>query len=129
MPKLTVDPELLRDPGYRGALHILTSRTFRRNDPRLWPHVHVAPDDPPDVRHSIRFDRILDHHTWSSTEDLMLRAAWSLFNQDCVVNLWNLVNRLDDYQTATLVHAIAHSASGAHRSQFGLLHQGEEARS
>jgi len=116
MKRLEVSPELLRDPGWRAALHIITSPTFRRNDARLWSHVDFE-------GRSLFFDKILDEGTWSSTEALMLRAAWSLFNQDCLVNLWGVVNWLSDDQAVTLLDAIACAAFRHYVPKRGLLHE------
>jgi hypothetical protein len=113
---INVDPDLLRDPGWRAALHIITSPTFRSNDARLWSHVDLG-------GRSIFFADIIKEGTWSSTEALMLRAAWSLFNQDCDINLWNLVNRISDDQAVTLLDAIACAAFSRYIPKPGLLHQ------
>ena len=117
---MKIDAELLRDPGYRAALHILTSPTFRRNDGRLWKHVHV---DRGDVGSEINFDKILAAGTWSSTEELMLRAAWSLFNQDHDVNLWTLVHRLSDDQARVLLDAFVCAAFSKLVPKAGILHE------
>lgn len=122
---MKISAELLRDPGYRAALHILTSRTFRRNDARLWKHVHV---DRGDFGSEINFDRILVE-PWSSTERLMLRAAWSLFNNDHDVNLWELVHRLSDEQARTVLDAIACAMFHTYIPKAGLLHESETPRS
>lgn len=111
-----VTPELLRDPGWRAALHIITSTTFRRNDGRLWAHVDLD-------RQSLYFDRVLANGTWSSTEALMLRAAWSLFNQNCAVNLYELAHRLDNDQLVTILQAFACAASPGYVPKVGLLHE------
>jgi hypothetical protein len=91
--------ELALDAGWRGAWAIITSSTFRQSDMRLWAHVDL-------VRHNLFFDRILEYTTWSSTERFMLEAAWSMFNQDCRVTLYDLLNRLDDDQLQTIIGAV-----------------------
>jgi hypothetical protein len=84
---------------WRAAWHIITCEYFRPTDRRLWSHV--------DLKHeSLHFDRILAEGTWSSTEELMLRAAWSLFDYECQVNLYRLMNCLDDIQARVLHQAM-----------------------
>ena len=66
---------LQRDAGWRGAWHIITSRTFSETDARLWGYVDLK-------FHNIDWEAILGGATWSGTEDVMLRAACSLYNGD-----------------------------------------------
>src|SRR5579859_4401442 len=123
MTKLTIPAELLRDSGWRAALFILTSSTFRPGDPSVWKHVDL-------VERSLWFDRMLEGRAWSSTEELMLRAAWALFNSDTSVNLYTLANRLDDGQFKTIIEAMLVFRSRDYIPIGGLLHQYQhEARS
>lgn len=72
---------------------------------------------------SLYFEKIIRGRAWSSTEHLMLRVAWSLFNSDTSVNLYELVNRLDDGQFKTLLDAMLVFRSRHHIPACGLLHQ------
>lgn len=113
---------LLKDSGWRAALHILTCPTFRRDEGRLWPHVDIE-------RGNLWFAKIVDEdRTWSSSEDLMLRAAWSLFNGDEKVSLYRLGDRLDDAQFQTLLNALAIFRSSLWTPKAGLLHENARTR-
>lgn len=115
--------ELISDPGWRAALHILTCPCFNPNDARIWAHVDFEHGD-------LWFNRIVgENRTWSSTEALMLEAAWSLFNgQDGLragdqrVSLYDLAARLDNRQMQTILDAILVFRSRSYIPKAGLFH-------
>src|SRR5690349_15864135 len=95
------------DGEYAAALHILMSPLFSR-DARVWSQVYLGESTHPkwDWR-GIFFEDMLAVGTFSSGEQLMLQAAWSLFNGDTDVNLSRLVNVLSDDNLRRVLRAIA----------------------
>lgn len=68
-------------------------------DSRVWRHVDLD-------REEICFKKILDDGTFSSGERTLLSVAASLFNRDHSVNLWEVLNRLDDSNAVLVLTAI-----------------------
>lgn len=64
------------------------------------------------VEKSLYIEKMLAARAWSDGEDLMLHAALSLFCYDEKVNLWDMVNRLDDTEFMVVVDAIRYSRLG-----------------
>jgi len=89
--------KLSRASDWRAALTILTS-TFAK-DGRVWQHVDLE-------RERIHFEEILADGTFSSGERMLLTVAASLFNQDHRINLWEVLNRVDDTNAALILTAI-----------------------
>jgi hypothetical protein len=89
--------KLKRAPDWRATLHILES-AFPM-DSRVWQYVDLG-------RKEISFREILDDGTFSSGERTLLSVAASLFNQDHSINLWVVLNRLDERNSALVISAI-----------------------
>ncbi len=90
---------LLGDAGWRGALHILSAPLFERKG--VWAFVDLKTC-------TFHYKRMLRRcRVFSSGEYLLLQVAASLFNEDAKVNLWDLVNRLDDTNLKLVLDAIA----------------------
>ena len=82
---------------WRAVLIILTSAFAE--DGRVWQYVDLD-------RADIAFRNILDDGTFSSGEKILLAVAASLFNRDQLINLWEVLNRLDERNTALVLRAI-----------------------
>ena len=89
--------KLKRAPDWRATLIILES-AFPM-DSRVWRYVDLG-------RKEISFREILDDGTFSSGERTLLSVAASLFNQDHSINLWVVLNRLDERNSALVITAI-----------------------
>ena len=88
---------LSRAADWRAALIILTS-AFAENS-RVWQHVNLD-------REEILFRKILNDGTFSSGERILLSVAASLFNREQSINLWEVLNRLDETNTDLVLTAI-----------------------
>jgi alpha-D-ribose 1-methylphosphonate 5-triphosphate synthase subunit PhnL len=88
---------LSRAPDWRATLIILESAFAK--DSRAWRYVDLG-------REEISFRRILDDGTFSSGERTLLSVAASLFNRDHSINLWDVLNCLDDTNSALVLNAI-----------------------
>jgi alpha-D-ribose 1-methylphosphonate 5-triphosphate synthase subunit PhnL len=88
---------LSRAPDWRATLIILESAFAK--DSRVWRYVDLG-------REEISFRGILDDGTFSSGERTLLSVAASLFNRDHSINLWDVLNRLDDTNSALVLNAI-----------------------
>jgi alpha-D-ribose 1-methylphosphonate 5-triphosphate synthase subunit PhnL len=88
---------LSRAPDWRATLLILETKFAK--DSRVWSHVDLE-------REEISFRGILDDGTFSSGERTLLSVAASLFNRDHSINLWDVLNRLDDTNSALVLSAI-----------------------
>jgi hypothetical protein len=95
--KREIPARLLSDPGWRAALHILTSPLFE-DAGGVWSHVYLE-------RRSIMFDAILAG-PWSGGELRMLRLAASLFNPDYKVALWSDLGAIDDDNALVALEAM-----------------------
>src|SRR5438552_3029511 len=89
--------KLSRASDWRAALIILTSAFAE--DGRVWQHVDLE-------REEIHFRKILDQGTFSSGEKILLTVGASLFNREQRINLWEVLNRLDETNTALVLKAI-----------------------
>ncbi|HYR91432.1 MAG TPA: hypothetical protein VE422_45680 [Terriglobia bacterium] len=89
--------KLSRAFDWRAVLIILTSAFAE--DGRVWPYVNLE-------RAEIAFPQNLDDGTFSSREKILLAVAASLFNRDQLINLWEVLNRLDERNTALVLRAI-----------------------
>ena len=89
--------KLSRASDWRAALIILTSAFA--NDGRVWQNVNLE-------REEIHFRKMFDDGTFSSGERTLLTVAASLFNQEQHVNLWTVLNRVDDTNAALILRAI-----------------------
>lgn len=99
MPKQTrtIPSELLRDPAWRAALHILTSPLFE-NAGGVWSRVDLK-------ERSIDFEEIVAG-PWSGGERRMLRIAASLFNPQFTVALWEDLGNLDHRNVQVALEAM-----------------------
>jgi len=88
---------LSRAPDWRATLLILESKFAK--DSRVWRHVDLE-------REEISFRRILDDGTFSSGERTLLSVAASLFSRDQSINLWDVLNRLDETNSSLVLNAI-----------------------
>ena len=88
---------LSRAADWRAALIILKSAFAE--DSRVWLHVSLS-------REEISFRKILDDGTFSSGERILLSVAASLFNREHSINLWEVLNRLDETNSALVLAAI-----------------------
>jgi len=88
---------LSRASDWRAALIILTSAFAQ--DSRVWQHVNLD-------REEIFFRTILEDGTFSAGERILLSVAASLFNREHNINLWEVLNRLDETNTALVLTAI-----------------------
>jgi hypothetical protein len=88
---------LRRAPDWRATFIILESAFAK--DSRVWRHVDLG-------REEISFRKILDDGTFSSGKRTLLTVAASLFNRDHRINLWEVLNRLDDTNSALVLTAI-----------------------
>ena len=82
---------------WRAALIILKSAFAE--DSRVWQHVNLN-------REEISFRKILDEGTFSSGERILLSVAASLFNREHSINLWEVLNRLDERNSVLVLAAI-----------------------
>jgi len=98
--------KLSRASDWRAALIILKSAF--EEDSRVWHHVNLN-------REEISFRKMLDDGTFSSGERILLSVAASLFNQEHRINLWEVLNRLDE-TNATLVLTAIRSFIGEHEA-------------
>jgi hypothetical protein len=89
--------KLKRAPDWRASLIILESAFA--TDSRVWRYVDLG-------RKEVSFPKILDDGTFSSGERTLLSVAASLFNQDHRINLWEVLNRLDERNSALVITAI-----------------------
>ena len=99
--------KLCRAADWRAALIILKSAFAE--DSRVWQHVNLN-------REEISFKRILDDGTFSSGERILLSVAASLFNQEHSINLWEVLNRLDETNAALVLTAFARSFASKSRN-------------
>ena len=88
---------LSRAADWRAALIILKSAFAE--DSRVWQHVNLN-------REEISFRKILDEGTFSSGERILLSVAASLFNREHSINLWEVLNRLDERNSVLVLAAI-----------------------
>jgi len=96
--KRKIPPALLGDPGWRAALHILTSPLFEESG-AVWSRVDLK-------SRSIDFADMLDG-PWSGGERRMLRLAASLFNPKFSVALWEDLGSLDHDNAQVVLDAMA----------------------
>ena len=89
--------KLSRASDWRAALIILKSAF--EEDSRVWHHVNLN-------REEISFRKMLDDGTFSSGERILLSVAASLFNREHSINLWEVLNRLDETNAALVLTAI-----------------------
>lgn len=98
MKPVKIPPELLGDAGWRGALHILGCPLLERKG--VWAFVDLD-------KRSFHYEQMLKVcGAFSSGEFALLEVAVSLFNEDHKVNLWQLVNGLDDLNLRLVIEAI-----------------------
>ena len=88
---------LSRSADWRATFVILTNAFA--SDHRVWRHVELEHEE-------IHFKTILADGTFSSGERTLIEVAASLFNRDYSVNLWAVLNRLDDANTSLVLQAI-----------------------
>ena len=89
--------KLSRASDWRAALIILKSAF--EEDSRVWHHVNLN-------REEISFGKMLEDGTFSSGERILLSVAASLFNREHSINLWEVLNRLDETNAALVLTAI-----------------------
>jgi hypothetical protein len=70
------------------------------SDRRVWRYVDLQPQ-------SIEFKAILDDGTFSGGERRLVEITASLFNQEHTVNLWSVLQSLDDERADAVENAIA----------------------
>ena len=87
------------DDGYRAALHILSYPVFE-DDLRVWRFVFAKPNPGIDFMNMVRRGR------FSSSEKLLLRCAWSLFDGRAKLALDDIAFSLDVEEFSTLIEAI-----------------------
>lgn len=92
---MTGTPERTGWGEWDAAVHLLTAPLFHGRNVG-----HIHPD-----RRIIDWNQLLDQ-PWSASEALLVLAAHDLWNGDGDVNLYDLVNRLDDTNFARLLEAI-----------------------